>query len=149
MGTGGLSPNLPSITFTKQDDSTLTIWPGSNISFVTEIFAHQDPRNVISAYNQKIKAKNNGTDVSFGANDVVEIVAGTNMNIAADATAKTITLTPNYTTSVTSGSTDLVTSGAVYTAIDSLPEPMIFKGSVGTGGTVEWPNLPSASTSEG
>ena len=42
----------------------------------------------------------------------------------------------NYTTSVTSGSADLVTSGAVYTAIDNLPEPMVFKGSLGTGGTI-------------
>ena len=42
----------------------------------------------------------------------------------------------NFTTSVTSGSADLVTSGAVWTAIDNLPEPMVFKGSVGTGGTV-------------
>lgn len=42
----------------------------------------------------------------------------------------------NYTTSVTSGSADLVTSGAVYTAIDALPEPMVFKGSLGTGGTI-------------
>lgn len=42
----------------------------------------------------------------------------------------------NYTTSVTSGSSDLVTSGAVYTAIDNLPEPMVFKGSLGTGGTI-------------
>ena len=42
----------------------------------------------------------------------------------------------NYTTSVTNGSSDLVTSGAVYTAIDNLPEPMVFKGSLGTGGTI-------------
>ena len=47
------------------------------------------------------------------------------------------------TTSVTSGSSDLVTSGAVYTAIDNLPEPMIFKGSLGTGGTIT--TLPTAS----
>lgn len=55
----------------------------------------------------------------------------------------------NYIDSVTAGSNDLVTSGAVHTAIDSLPDPMIFIGSVGTGGTVEWANLPSASTSKG
>lgn len=42
----------------------------------------------------------------------------------------------NYTTSVSSGSADLVTSGAVWTAIDNLPEPMVFKGSLGTGGTI-------------
>ena len=53
--------------------------------------------------------------------------------------------TQNYTTSITSGSTDLVTSDAVYTAIANLPEPMIFKGTLGTGGTIT--SLPAASSS--
>lgn len=55
----------------------------------------------------------------------------------------------NFTTSVTSGSADLVTSGAVAsaisTAIDNLPEPMIFKGTLGTNGTIT--SLPTASSS--
>lgn len=51
----------------------------------------------------------------------------------------------NFTTSVTSGSADLVTSGAVYTAIDNLPEPMVFKGTLGTGGTIT--TLPTAAAS--
>ena len=42
----------------------------------------------------------------------------------------------DYTSSVTDGSSDLVTSGAVYTAIDNLPNPMVFRGSLGTGGTI-------------
>jgi len=50
----------------------------------------------------------------------------------------------NYTTSVTQNSSDLVTSGAVYTAIDNLPEPMVFKGSLGTGGTIT--DLPTDGT---
>ena len=49
----------------------------------------------------------------------------------------------DFTTSVTSESSDLVTSGAVYTAISNLPEPMVFKGSLGTGGTIT--SLPTAS----
>ena len=51
----------------------------------------------------------------------------------------------NFTTSVTSGSSDLVTSGAVWTAIDNLPEPMVFKGTLGTNGTIT--SLPTASAS--
>ena len=39
----------------------------------------------------------------------------------------------------------LVTGGAVWSAIDALPEPMIFKGSLGTGGTIT--SLPTASSS--
>lgn len=51
----------------------------------------------------------------------------------------------NYTTSVTSGSGDLVTSGAVFTAISNLPTPMQFKGTLGVGGTIS--TLPTASAS--
>lgn len=51
----------------------------------------------------------------------------------------------NYTTSVTQNSTDLVTSGAVWTAIDNLPEPMIMKGTLGTNGTIT--SLPTAAAS--
>lgn len=52
-------------------------------------------------------------------------------------------------TSISSTSTDndLATAKAVYTAIENLPEPMIFKGSVGTGGTTEWADLPAAAAS--
>ena len=42
----------------------------------------------------------------------------------------------DYTTSVTQNGTGLVTAGAVWAAIDALPEPMVFKGSLGTGGTI-------------
>ena len=47
-------------------------------------------------------------------------------------------------TTVTKNSSNLVTSGAVWTAIDNLPEPMVFKGSVGDSGTTTWANLPTA-----
>lgn len=47
-------------------------------------------------------------------------------------------------TSVTQGSSNLVTSGAVFTAIDNLPEPMVFKGSLGTNGTIS--SLPDPSS---
>ena len=51
----------------------------------------------------------------------------------------------NYTTSVASGSSDLVTSGAVFTAISNLPTPMQFRGTLGVGGTIS--ALPDASAS--
>ena len=50
---------------------------------------------------------------------------------------------------VTQNSADLVTSGAVWTAISNLPTPMQFKGTVGTGGTIAWSYLESASGHEG
>lgn len=48
-------------------------------------------------------------------------------------------------TIVTSASNNLITSGAVFTAIDNLPEPMVFKGTLGADGTIT--TLPSASES--
>ena len=49
------------------------------------------------------------------------------------------------TNAVTQGSTDLVESGAVWSAIDNLPEPMVFKGTLGVNGTIT--SLPTASSS--
>ena len=53
----------------------------------------------------------------------------------------------SFTTNVTDQSTDneLPTAKAVHDAIDALPEPMIFKGSLGTAGTISV--LPAASSS--
>lgn len=42
--------------------------------------------------NQKIKAKSGSTDVTFGDNDVVEFVAGSNVTISPDKTNKKITI---------------------------------------------------------
>jgi hypothetical protein len=56
--------------------------------------------------NQKVKAKNSGTDVTFGDNAVVEIKAGTNVQVAANATDNTITISStdtNTTYTVASG----------------------------------------------
>jgi len=46
------------------------------------------------------------------------------------------------TTSISQGGTGVPTAGAVWTAIDNLPEPMILKGTLGTGGTIT--SLPTA-----
>ena len=51
----------------------------------------------------------------------------------------------NTTNSISQGSGDLPTAGAVWAAIDNLPEPMIMKGTLGTGGTIT--SLPTASAS--
>ena len=51
-------------------------------------------------------------------------------------------------TIVTENSSKLITSGAVFTAIENLPEPMIFMGSVGdSSSTILWTNLPTPSAS--
>lgn len=68
--------------------------------------------------NQKIKAKSGTTDVTFGNNDVVEFVAGSNVTITPDATNKKITIASSYTdTGVTSvsvtGGGNAVTSASI------------------------------------
>jgi len=40
-------------------------------------------------------------------------------------------------TTVAENDTDLVTSGAVYTAINNLPSPMVFKGTVASSGATK------------
>ena len=44
-------------------------------------------------------------------------------------------------------SDDAATKSYVDTSIGNLPSPMVFKGTIGTGGTIEWGNLPSPSSS--
>ena len=74
------------------------------------------------------------TNVSDFTNDAGYLTS----SVVGTAAAK------DYTSSVTQNSGDLVTSGAVWSAIDNLPEPMIFKGTLGTGGTIS--ALPAASS---
>ncbi len=49
------------------------------------------------------------------------------------------------TNAVTQNSTDIVESGAVWSAINNLPTPMVFKGTLGVNGTIT--SLPTASAS--
>ena len=81
----------------------------------------------------------------------ITTAAGTTDNIAVKGLSNAAY--KDVDTSISSGSTStkLPTTAAVASYVDSaiegLPEPMIFKGSVGTGGTVTWANLPAAATS--
>lgn len=76
--------------------------------------------------NQKVKAKNlSGTDVTFGSNDVVEFVAGSNVTITPDATNKKITIASSYTDTNTAHSH---TKGV----------GLVVTGGGGTSGSVEY-----------
>lgn len=86
---------------------------------------------------------------------VVTIKAGISQTAGtiANSSASDITLgtaaKKGVATSIGSSASDnnLATEKAVKDAIDNLPEPMIFKGSVGDGGTIEWNAFPAASAS--
>lgn len=62
--------------------------------------------------------------------------SGTSGKVPKFTGANTVGNGYSVDTTVTNGSGNLITSGAVWTAIDNLPEPMVFRGSLGTGGTI-------------
>jgi len=95
--------------------------------------------------------------------DTLELVAGTNITLTPDATNDKVTINADLSTyaplaspaftgtptapTATAGTntTQIATTAFVKTAVDNLPEPMVFKGSLGTGGTIT--TLPTASSS--
>lgn len=64
--------------------------------------------------NQTIKAKNNGTDVTFGANAVVELKAGSNITLTPNSSDNTITIASTGSGTITDvkiNNTSIVSSG--------------------------------------
>lgn len=102
---------------------------GSNANKVWKTDANGNPGwrdDANTDHNQKVKAKNSsGTDVTFGADDVVEIAAGSNVTITPDATNKKITIASSYTDTNTAHSH---TKGV----------GLVVTGSGGTSGSVEY-----------
>ncbi len=81
----------------------------------------------------------NGTSVATsGVADITSVPA----SILTGSIPSAVTAT---TQSQGDGSTKIATTAYVDTAISDLPEPMLFKGSLGTGGTIT--SLPAASSS--
>ena len=70
--------------------------------------------------------------------------SGKYISTISEADGKISATAENIDTIVTNGSSNLVTSGAVFTAIGNLPKPMILKGTLGTNGTIT--TLPTATS---
>lgn len=91
----------------------------------------------------------NGETLTYDENNVYvtpdKLASSTEDGLMSSSDKVKLDTITGVTTSVASGSSDLVTSGAVYTAINNLPAPMIYKGTLGTGGTIT--ALPTASSS--
>ena len=91
---------------------------------------------------QKSNARTNigaGTVASVGA------TSGSGIAIGGTATAPTVGIDSSHKLPTTTEYNSLATKTYVDTAIDNLPEPMVFKGTLGTGGTIT--TLPAASAS--
>lgn len=123
----GLSVSGKTITYTKGDNSIGTI-------------TTQDTNTTYST----------GTASALG---LTKLYTGTGSNTDGSITQSAITTllnakeaSVNKVTSISSSSTDTQypSAKAVYTAINNLPSPMVFKGSLGTSGTIT--SLPTAAT---
>lgn len=66
----------------------------------------------ITDTNQKITAKSNGSNVTFGNNDTVEVVAGTNVTVTPNTTNKTITIAAKDTNTAHSHSAGVGLTGS-------------------------------------
>lgn len=88
-------------------------------------------------------AKITGGKITLGSNTITPLTSSSTLNAA-----KLSGIIPGHVTAITQASTDnstkIATTAYVTTAIANLPEPMIFKGSVGTDGTIT--SLPTATT---
>ena len=85
--------------------------------------------------------------ITLGSNTITPLTSASTLNAAklSGAIPSAVTAT---TQTAGDNSTKIATTAFVTTAITNLPEPMIFKGSLGTGGTIT--SLPTASsTNEG
>lgn len=143
-----LTPDATNDTITiAATDTTYTGTGLISVNSSTHVISTTAEANVQADWNETSSSsdayiKNKPTIPAAQVNSDWDAVSGVaqilNKPTLGTAAAK------DFTTSVTSGSSDLVTSGAVWTAIDNLPEPMVFKGSLGTGGTIT--TLPTASS---
>ena len=82
-----------------------------------------------------------GIDLATGDNNGQIKIAGSNVSVKGLGTAAYKNITDTYSAT----GTDAVSGKAVAEAISNIPEPMVFKGSLGTGGTIT--ELPEASSS--
>lgn len=97
----------------------LDLRAGDNVSIGIDTDANKGV--LISAKNQTVKAG----EITFGANDAVEIKAGTNVTVAASATDKTITI---------NGKSDADINGLITAKINDLDG--VITGTAGAGKTL-------------
>lgn len=74
----------------------------------------------------------------------------TTLSDYAKLASPALTGTPTApTATVGTNTTQIATTAFVKAAIDAIPDPMTFKGTVGSGGTIEWSALPTPSAGTG
>ena len=168
----GLAPQLPNETtttkFLRQDGS----WAVPSYTVNTDTKVNMIQRGATKAYllgsttaptstNQAVESVAETGVYLETSNSATRLIAPTFVgaltgtasgNLTSSSTLNAAKLSgaiPSAVTATTQASTDnstkIATTAYVTTAIANLPEPMIFKGSVGTGGTIT--SLPAAAAS--
>ena len=153
------------ISFTNQNKNTVLAGPGTGSAAAPTFRAlvAADIPDLSSTYltsHQSIKTLHSKTltgtgNVTLTASDVGALPSNTTYVSKVSTTAGTHTVITNASgavsfnvptkTSHLTNDSSFATTTYVDTAISGLPEPMIFKGSLGTGGTIS--TLPTASAS--
>lgn len=132
------------VTAVTASNGALTITKGT--TFLTshqDISGKADKATTLAGYGIT-DAKIASGVITLGSNTITPLTSSSTLNAAklSGAIPSTVTAT---TQASTDNSTKIATTAYVTTAIANLPEPMVFKGSVGTGGTIT--SLPTAATS--
>lgn len=130
------------MTLTEGDNDTIT----ANIPKVSSSSAGVAPKGAaVSSQSQTTKfLREDGTWAApsyTSVSDYVKKDGSTAMTGALNMNSHKITNVTDPTSAQ-----DAATKNYVDSAISSLPDPMVFKGSVGTDGTVTWANLPAAAS---
>ena len=132
------------VTAVTASNGALTITKG--ITFLTshqDISGKADKATTLAGYGITDAKIASGT-ITLGSNTITPLTSSSTLSAAklSGAIPSAVTAT---TQASTDNSTKIATTAYVTTAIANLPEPMVFKGSVGTGGTVT--SLPTAAAS--
>ena len=121
------------------------IYDTTNDKFVTVVFTEGTGANagkVVKSTEDVVTAATLKTDLDVptidasgegGANGTFKVTVGSTDSYVAIKGLTDAAFNGTDST-VTQGSTNLITSGAVWTAIDNLAEPMVFKGTLGAAG---------------
>jgi len=135
----------------KDSQSTAADLATANIPKVSSTSAGVAPKGA-AVTTQSQTTKFLREDGTWAAPSYTADPSGTYLPLAGGTMTGNISMGSNGITGLVdpTNNQDAATKNYVDTAINNLPEPMVFKGSVGTGGTVEWSALPAAaSTNEG
>lgn len=152
LGSGNISLNGGNINYTGEDgDATIINGDSVNVCLKgldDQIASLTNNKQAILVSGTNIKTINDQSLLGSG-NISVGTVTGNSLTanniILGNGSSAIKSSGKKITTTLGTDDTTVPTSKAVKDAIDTLPEPMLFKGTLGTGGTIT--TLPAAAAS--